>query len=503
MKTISTKILSGAMLLGGMLFASCQRTGVDASGLVNPIDARDGSFTIVGNLSDYQTRAHDAVWDAGDQIGVFAFTAGTSNLFNNFANVQYNTVDAAGVFKAANGGVVLKGTEKADIAAYYPYASGLRGNTYVVNVSDQSDLKKLDLLWGKGTLTADATTQTVPVKFAHKLSLIQVRFTPKAGETLPASIKTSLKGVKTAATFDVASGAFTLGETTGDVTLPAKDGAVNLILLPGDVLSGLEFDFDGKVVPFKFDAPYTLKENTKYTFTFTPTKDLKSVTLQVDGSSISDWGSEVTFEGEVPYGDVVDPGTPEPENPGTTEPETPTTASPLFAGSDFEDWAILEKNVVAKFGIKDIVAAPGEGRNGTQAAALRVAPGGNNYLFTAVLSENLKSTPKKISFYIKGTGPESLSMNVFVGGGTQYAVFNLDSTDVDGSKSELTLAQEDKNSYEKKGINTNGKWVKIILDLSTVTKGVVNTQAGQQILSIKDGSNTTAYDLLIDDITYE
>lgn len=491
MKTISTKILSGAVLLGGMLFASCQRTGVDASGLVNPIDARDGSFTIVGNLSDYQTRAHDAVWDAGDQIGVFAFTAGTSNLFNNFANVQYNTVDAAGVFKAANGGVVLKGTEKADIAAYYPYASGLKGNTYAVNVSDQSDLKKLDLLWGKGTLTADATTQTVPVKFAHKLSLIQVRFTPKAGETLPASIKTSLKGVKTAATFDVASGAFTLGETTGDVTLPAKDGAVNLILLPGDVLSGLEFDFDGKVVPFKFDAPYTLKENTKYTFTFTPTKDLKSVTLQVDGSSISDWGSEVTFEGEVPYGDVVDPGTPDPgtPDPGTPDPEKPATLSLAFPGSDFETQVDF-----GKYGLKDAEIQDGVGIDGSKALHISGTPSGNNYVFSTP-STNAKAGQayNSLTFKVKGTSGKSLSVWVYDEAGTVH-VFNV--ADVTGDKTVAEAGQATNSAQYGGLINTNGQWVTITLNLGGLK---LKSGGSGNCFSFKDGKSVV-YDLYLDNI---
>ena len=502
MKTISTKILSGAVLLGGVLFASCQRTGVNASGLVNPIDTRDGSFTIVGNLSDYQTRAHDAVWDAGDQIGVFAFTAGTSNLFNNFANVQYNTVDVAGIFKAANGGVVLKGTEKADITAYYPFASGLNGNTYVVNVSDQSDLKKLDLLWGKGTLTADATTQTVPVKFAHKLSLIQIRFTSKAGETLPASIKASLKGVKTVATFDVASGAFTLGETTGDITLPAKDGALNLILLPGDVLSGLEFDFDGKVVPFKFPEVYTLKENTKYTFTFTPTKDLKSVTLQVDGSSISDWGSEVTFEGDVPYGDVVDPGTPDPgtpEEPGVPAPEpgTPSELSLAFQGGDFESDLKLNNFGLLKDKTNGLTVAieDKEGVNGSKGLVIKgtwpkdsYPKNKNPYLFTSIDSKATAST-KSMSFMLKGTAEGAISINVY-DNTAKYVPFNLGT--VNGEK---TLSKAASNQYSG-SIDTKGEWVKITLNLEGIE---LNTTGTGSTFAFKIAGDKN-YDIVIDNI---
>lgn len=486
MKTISTKILSGAMLLGGMLFASCQRTGIDASGLVNPIDARDGSFTIVGNLSDYQTRAHDAVWDAGDQIGVFAFAAGTSDLFNNFANVQYNTVDAAGVFKAANGGVVLKGTEKADIAAYYPYASDLKNNTYTVNVSDQSDLKKLDLLWGKGTLTADATTETVPVKFAHKLSLIQVKFTPKTGETLPASIKASLKGVKTAATFDVASGALTLGETTGDVTLSAKDGALNLILLPGEVLSGLEFDFDGKVVPFKFPESYTLKENTKYIFTFTPTKDLKSVTLQVDGGSISDWGSDVTFEGDVPYGDVVDPGTPD---PGTPDPGTPSTLSLAFPGSDFET-AFNDGG----YGMKDAQIVDGVAIDGSKALHISGTPSGNNYVFSTP-STNAKAGQayNSMTFKVKGTSGKSLSVFVWDESDTVH-VFNV--ADVTGDKTVAEAGQVTNSAQYGGLINTNGQWVTITLNLGGLK---LKSGGSGNCFSFKDGKSVV-YDLYLDNI---
>ena len=488
MKTISTQMLTGAMLLGGALFASCQRAGVDASDLVNPLDARDGSFTIVGNLSDYQTRAHDAVWDAGDQIGVFAFNPGTADLFNNFANVQYNTVDAAGVFKAANGGIVLKGSEKADIAAYYPYTSALQGSTYAVNVADQSDLKKLDLLYGKGTLTADATTATVPVKFAHKLSLVQIQFTPKTGETLPATIKATLKGAKTAATFDVVSGALTLGTTTSDLTLTAQNGAINLILLPGDVLSGLEFDFDGKVVPFTFDAPYTLQEGKKYLLKFIPTTGETGVELVLDANSINDWDLEVTFETEVPYGDAVnpdptDPGTPD---PGTPDPEIPSTLSLAFPGADFETTPDF-----GQFGLKYSEVQDGVGMDGSKALYISGTPTKTQYVFsTPTTNAEAGKTYSTLTFWIKGTAVgKSLSVNVYNPGVDVYAPFNLGEVTGD-----VTVTPSATNGYNG-NIDTAGKWVKITLDLTGLE---LNTSGSGNTFAFKINAGT--YDLYLDNI---
>ena len=366
MNTIS-KIFSGAALLSVALFSSCQRGSIEDNGLVNPLDARDGSFTIVGNLANYQTRAHDAVWEAGDKIGAFAFQKGTTTAFGDFANVEYNTVDAAGIFKASNGGITLKGTETADIVAYYPYsATAVTGTTLAVNVATQDPLKNIDVLWGKGTVTADVNTPTVPVTFTHKLSLVEIKFEAKEGYALPAEMKAKLTGVTTDASLNIADGTLTAGSTKGDLEFTAASNAIQAILIPGEKLSKIDFTFDGIAKSFTFTAPYTLEAGKKYTFTFRPYVEQATVMLEIvaggEQGSITDWGTDATFEPtDLEYGNE-EPGTEEPgtEEPGTEDPATPALAL-AFPGADFESAIDFGTNPLRLATVED-----GAGYDGTK-----------------------------------------------------------------------------------------------------------------------------------------
>ena len=498
MKTF-TKILSGAALLSVAALASCQRTGVEEGLLVNPLDARDGSFSIVGNLNDFQTRAHDAVWEADDKIGVFALNPGETTIFNNFANLQYATVDASGVFKASNGGVVLTKEDKADVAAYYPYAAGLQGTTYDINLATQTPLKNIDLLWGKGTLTADVNTSTVPVKFNHKLSLVQIRFAAKDGIKLPSSIKAAFKGMTTQGTLDAATGALTPGSAKGNLELTAANNAIDLILMPGDVLSAIDFTFDGFTVPYTFDTPFTLAEDTKYILTFTPYADGSAVVLSLQ-SSIEDWGNEVTFTDEIPYGageesGGEEPGGEEPDPVDPVEPDEPDTPtlSLAFPGADFET-----DPDVGKFGYKDATIEAGVGIDGSKALHISGTPGGNNYIFSTP-SSNAKAgeTYTSITFWIKGTATgKSLSINVYDADG-KYWGFNLG--DVTGSKTVTAKGTTADGGFvnDYNGtIDTGGQWIQITLDIAGLA---INTSGSGNFIAFKDGKEAP-YDLYLDNI---
>lgn len=184
---------------------------------------------------------------------------------------------------------------------------------------------------------------------------------------------------------------------------------------------------------------------------------------------------------------------------GTTDPEEPTTAL-LFPGADFEDWnAFL--GTLNSYGLSSngyVSQNATEGRNSSKALHLNGTPTKNDYTFTATVKEGFSIAGKsKIVFYIKGTSAKTLSLNVYIGAGitmgTDYKCFNLgDYT------TEQTIEPADANDY-KGTINTNGEWMKVTLDISSLTP---NTTAGQNIFALKVGKDA-AYNLLIDDITME
>lgn len=176
---------------------------------------------------------------------------------------------------------------------------------------------------------------------------------------------------------------------------------------------------------------------------------------------------------------------------------TPPPSGLLFPGSDFEDWAAF-LGCLNSYGLKAYAVESTDGRNGSKALHINGTPTGNDYVFNATVKEGYSTAGKsKIVFYIKGTSAKTLSLNVYIGPnnvmGTDYKCFNLGDY-----SAEATIAPSNANNYDGT-INTNGQWMKVTLDISTLTP---NSTAGQNLFAVKVGK-TAAYDLLIDDITLE
>ncbi|MDN5296112.1 MAG: hypothetical protein PWQ71_218 [Bacteroidota bacterium] len=172
-----------------------------------------------------------------------------------------------------------------------------------------------------------------------------------------------------------------------------------------------------------------------------------------------------------------------------------TTGSNLFPGSDFDDWGAFMASL-NDYGLStDGYASQSAngGRDGSGALFLNGTPSKNDYTFTAVVPAGFSAAGKtKIVFYMKGTSAKSLSLNVYKPDGS-YNVFNL------GSYTEETvLSVASQNSYTGT-INTGGNWMKVTLDISTLT---LNSTAGENLFALKVGS-AAAYNLLVDDITLE
>ncbi|MBA5792006.1 hypothetical protein H1R17_03755 [Flavobacterium sp. xlx-214] len=184
------------------------------------------------------------------------------------------------------------------------------------------------------------------------------------------------------------------------------------------------------------------------------------------------------------------------EDPGNgEEPTAPTNL--FFTGSDFENWASFTGGV-NNFGLKSYaVQGMGTGALGTNSLHINGTPTANDYVFTIMASAKgtIPATPTKITFWVKGTSTKSLSLNIYRAG-SGYDVFNvsnLNSMAVTLNKADLNDAGNGTNAYAGT-IDTNGKWVKVTLNISNVA---INTAATGDIFALKVGSNA-AYDLHID-----
>lgn len=171
-------------------------------------------------------------------------------------------------------------------------------------------------------------------------------------------------------------------------------------------------------------------------------------------------------------------------------------SSLLFSGSDFENWAAFTANL-SSFGLQLYASqSTTGGRNGSSALHINGMPTANDYLFTAQATSAIPSTATKIVLYIKGTSPDkSLSFNVYspdAGAASGYYKFNLG---VCGQQ-DMTLTSSAANAYTG-NINTNGQWVKITLNIAGY-----NLNSTGNLFALKTG-NGSAYDLYVDDITFE
>ena len=196
----------------------------------------------------------------------------------------------------------------------------------------------------------------------------------------------------------------------------------------------------------------------------------------------------------------------DPEEPGDIVVEPGKFLA--FPGADFEDWdkflASIYKNELSDASAQK---ADGQGWNNSRGLAVKGTRTKNGFLFS-VEKVKMPTDATKVSFLLKGTAAKSLSVNVYKANGENYHAYNLESlttskvikpnmeeTIFDGKASGNTT-----NVYTGK-IDTQGKWVKVILDL-TELNGNIHTAGTGSFIGFRTGNNAE-YDLVIDEIRFE
>lgn len=277
-------LLYAGALMAVALLASCSNN--DGDGVQLGKGGIQFNASINGSNPVQVSRATENSWQDGDKIGIFSANDGETGFAAS--NVQYTTT-AAGVLSAVTDGINYKdASTKTNFRAYYPYNASATVGTVPVNVTDQSDQAKLDLLYAKadGKTSAD---QNIALAFDHQL--VKVVFNIKAGTGVTLDgLKTTLSGSATSGKFDVGTGQFTQDSNIQDILFKvASDNATaEAIVLPATSL-------DGKTVTF------TTSDGSKGTV------DL-SKELKVNGTLLKslDRGSKYTIP--VTLGESTTPG---------------------------------------------------------------------------------------------------------------------------------------------------------------------------------------------------
>ncbi|MCD8103009.1 MAG: fimbrillin family protein [Alistipes sp.] len=187
------------------------------------------------------SRASDTSWDADDPVGIYMLN--NTNATVLAANKNYEVSNTStGALTAATGNEIFypQDGSAVDFIAYYPWQSGIT-DIYSVDVSDQSTLSSIDLLWAKATGTGGAgyskTSPTVALEFEHKLTKLIIETVAGAGVGSMSGMDVTIRGMDTEASFDLMAGS--LGATSTPLNIiPATtlDGQrYEAIILPRTV----------------------------------------------------------------------------------------------------------------------------------------------------------------------------------------------------------------------------------------------------------------------------
>lgn len=234
-------LLFAGTLVSAALFASCSSDDNDGirfgKGGIQFNAKINGPSSVSGNVS----RATETSWEDGDNIGIFSENDGESGFAAS--NVQY-TATAAGALTPKGDGINYKdASTKTNFKAYYPYSDAASTGTVAVNVTDQSNQAKLDLLYASvsGKTSAD---QNVTLNFDHQLVKVVFNVTAGTGVSLD-GLKTTLSGSLVSGKFDVATGLLTQEGNAQDIAFKVASGnkAAEAIILPLNSLNGTAVTF--------------------------------------------------------------------------------------------------------------------------------------------------------------------------------------------------------------------------------------------------------------------
>ena len=267
-------------------------------------------------------RAYETTWEKGDAIGVFAVREGqilgSSTQYGSVANARYITPQADGQFTVSDKeGISLSEKGAADLIAYYPYTAEVADYSLAINLADQTQPAKIDLMRGTSKTPLKPGANRANLVFSHELA--QAVFSIKTDNSALdlSGLKVTLQGLTTSASYDLPTGVFIRGTEKALLTAytaktSTKSHAIRtLFLLPGEDLSQarITFELGERKATFTPKAIKTEK-GKKYTFH-----------AKVTGAEGSDMTVEATVDDtEIPGSDPIplypstdpDPGIPTP-----------------------------------------------------------------------------------------------------------------------------------------------------------------------------------------------
>lgn len=231
-------------------------------------------------------------------FGLFMTTSGVPNANNILESNHEYTYTATGINPVANP-IYYPQSVDVSLLAYAPYKSELAGHILPLDISDQSDLSKIDFLYSNNNAAVNKTSGAVNLTFKHKLS--KIKFLLQAGQGISAQelaqVQVNLKGFHSQSDFDLLTGSFSAHTVVKDLFV---GHAREAILLPSqpDAVAGriLEFKLGGLTWSYNLPNTDTFQPGQEYQYaiTFQPKK------IKVERLAIKTWGDGGVATGTKP-----------------------------------------------------------------------------------------------------------------------------------------------------------------------------------------------------------
>lgn len=198
----------------------------------------------------------DYKWNNSTEVGLYRVQSG--NIID--VNKKYRReLQGIGYLQAISAKDMIPYTEgKFDYIAYSPHKDRIKDNNYMIDIFDQTNLEKLDLLYSDNLKEAHNSETTMPLIFKHCLTKLVVHMIPDSSISSLESMYVMLNTANTKATLNLLTGVITDQDGVNIIRLKMSDaGALaTAILIPTDQLEenlSMSYDLNGARTHEKLD----------------------------------------------------------------------------------------------------------------------------------------------------------------------------------------------------------------------------------------------------------
>lgn len=200
-------------------------------------------------VEENQSKAIGTNWEKGDEIGVFMLESGlplSTNAIVNGTNNRMFFINGTTFQSSEN---LFLPENPVDFIAYYPYKI-ITDYQYAVDITDQSNQAKIDLMYAKNARGINKGDNKVSLIFDRQLAKISIKLTvANIDEQDYEKMKVVIPKVNTLGTFDLVTGKLDVNKSSqkdieGKV-INNHDGTaiVEFLLLPGESITGKTLQF--------------------------------------------------------------------------------------------------------------------------------------------------------------------------------------------------------------------------------------------------------------------